>query len=138
MIIGVIFGVIFILLGLFVVGLYIYTIRKDGDDVIVAMVLGIVIALVGAGIVFTTIDHPGIVYDISNFKKEVNGKPFYNTETKEIIEPEKPMKRIIIQYKNNFYLMEVEDYEYLSLKEGDSVAFCYGEVEAVEVASGGN
>lgn len=138
MIIGVILGVIFILSGLFVIGLCIYAIRKDEDDIIIAMVLGIIITLAGVGIVFTMVDHTGIVYDISNFKQEVDGKPFYNTETKEIIEPEKPMKRIVIQYKNKFYLMEVEDYEYLSLKEGDNIAFCYGEVEAVEVASGGN
>jgi len=69
-------------------------------------------------------------------QKKMEDKSVYNIETKEIVTPEKSVKRIIIHYENDFYLMETEGYEYLSLKEGDSITFCYGEVEEIDITLG--
>lgn len=135
---GVIFGAIFVLSGLLMVGFSIYVLIGKVYSGIEGLFFGVLLVLGGAVIVSTTSPHIGTVYDVSNFTKEDSDKQIYDAETKEVIKPEKPMKRIVIQYENNFYLMETEKYENSSLKKGDDITFYYGEVETVEIASGGN
>lgn len=132
----IILGAIVILIGIVIIVGCIY-VALDGDEAgIAGAALGLLCVFAGIGIVYITFDHTGIVYNVSNFTEKMEDKSVYNIETKEIVTPEKTMKRIIIHYENDFYLMETEDYEYLSLKEGDSITFCYGEVEEIDITLG--